>query len=76
MIDCFYFSVLVSLFVLLKMCMYVCMYNLRRALQDAYVFNFLVLAHQSPPPPPHAAVASKPSSSHFLPNVLRPLSIQ
>jgi len=75
MIDCFYFSVLVSLFVLLKMCMYVCMYNLRRALQDAYVFNFLVLAHQSPPPP-HAAVASKPSSSHFLPNVLRPLSIQ
>jgi len=75
MIDCFYFSVLVSLFVLLKMCMYVCMYNLRRALQDAYVFNFVVLAHQSPPPP-HAAVASKPSSSHFLPNVLRPLSIQ
>ena len=74
MIDCFYFSVLVSLFVLLKMCMYVCMYNLRRALQDAYVFNFVVLAHYSPPS--HAAVASKPSSSHFLPNVLRPLSIQ
>jgi len=74
MIDCFYFSVLVSLFVLLKMCMYVCMYNLRRALQDAYVFNFVVLVHQSLPP--HAAVASKPSSSHFLPNVLRPLSIQ
>ena len=70
MIDCFCFSVLVSLFVLLKMCMY----NLRRALQDAYVFNFVVLVHQSPPP--HAAVASKPSSSHFLPNVLRPLSIQ
>lgn len=74
MIDCFYFSVLVSLFVLLKMCMCVCMYNLRRALQDAYEFNFVVLVHQSPPP--HAVVASKPSSSHFLPNVLRPLSIQ